>query len=66
LRRSRQIALLTPLPPTFHFKFRFRRVLLIIIINAFVLPQVDHPAVQLWRQTGLIDNYLAVLILTLA
>ncbi|WP_417310477.1 carbohydrate ABC transporter permease [Devosia sp.] len=49
----------------FHFlKFPFRRLLLIIIINAFVLPQqvVIIPLFQLWRDTGLIDNILAVLI----
>ncbi len=49
----------------FHFlKFPFRRVLLIIIINAFVLPQqvVIIPLFQLWRDLGLIDNPLSVLI----
>ncbi|MDF2984023.1 MAG: putative transrane transporter component, partial [Devosia sp.] len=49
----------------FHFlKFPFRRLLLIIIINAFVLPQqvVIIPLFQLWRELGLIDNFLAVLI----
>lgn len=49
----------------FHFlKFRSRRLLLIIIINAFVLPQqvVIIPLFQLWRSLGLIDNFLAVLI----
>lgn len=49
----------------FHFlKFRFRRILFILIINAFVLPQqvVIIPLFQLWRQLGLIDNFLAVLI----
>ncbi len=58
--------LLTPAAAyAFHFlKFRFRRLLLIIIINAFVLPQqvVVIPLFQLWRQLGLIDNFLAVLI----
>jgi ABC-type glycerol-3-phosphate transport system permease component len=58
--------LLTPAAAyAFHFlKFPFRRVLLIIIINAFVLPEqvVIIPLFQLWRQTGLIDNFLAVLI----
>jgi ABC-type glycerol-3-phosphate transport system permease component len=45
-------------------KFPFRRTLLIIIINAFVLPQqvVVIPLFTLWRQMGLIDNLLAVLI----
>ena len=47
--------LLTPAAAyAFHFlKFRFRRLLLIIIINAFVLPQqvVIIPLFQLWRQT---------------
>jgi len=49
----------------FHFlKFRGRRLLLILIINAFVLPQqvVIIPLFQLWRELGLIDSFLAVLI----
>lgn len=49
----------------FHFlKFRFRRVLLIIIINAFVLPNqlVVIPLFRLWRELGLIDNIWAVII----
>jgi ABC-type glycerol-3-phosphate transport system permease component len=49
----------------FHFlKFPGRRTLLIIIINAFVLPQqvVIIPLFSLWRQMGLIDNIAAVLI----
>jgi ABC-type glycerol-3-phosphate transport system permease component len=49
----------------FHFfKFPLRRSLLIIIINAFVLPQqvVVIPLFQLWRHWGLIDNSLSVLI----
>lgn len=49
----------------FHFlKFPFRRLLLILIINAFVLPQqvVIIPLFQLWRDLGLIDNIAAVLI----
>lgn len=58
--------LLTPAAAyAFHFlKFPFRRLLLIIIINAFVLPQqvVIIPLFQLWRDMGLIDNFLAVLI----
>jgi len=58
--------LLTPAAAyAFHFlKFPFRRLLLIIIINAFVLPQqvVVIPLFQLWRELGLIDNFLAVLI----
>lgn len=58
--------LLTPAAAyAFHFlKFPFRRVLLIIIINAFVLPQqvVIIPLFQLWRDLGLIDNILSVLI----
>ena len=48
--------LLTPAAAyAFHFlKFPFRRVLLIIIINAFVLPQqvVIIPLFQLWRDSG--------------
>jgi ABC-type glycerol-3-phosphate transport system permease component len=58
--------LLTPAAAyAFHFlKFPFRRTLLIIIINAFVLPQqvVIIPLFQLWRDLGLIDNFLSVLI----
>ena len=58
--------LLTPAAAyAFQFlKFPFRRTLLIIIINAFVLPQqvVVIPLFTLWRQMGLIDNLLAVLI----
>jgi len=58
--------LLTPAAAyAFQFlKFPFRRTLLIVIINAFVLPQqvVVIPLFTLWRQMGLIDNLLAVLI----
>jgi ABC-type glycerol-3-phosphate transport system permease component len=58
--------LLTPAAAyAFHFlKFPSRRILLIIIINAYVLPQqvVIIPLFRLWRETGLIDNPLAVLI----
>ena len=58
--------LLTPAAAyAFHFlTFPFRRTLLIIIINAFVLPQqaIIIPLFQLWRQTGLIDNILSVLV----
>lgn len=45
-------------------RFRFRRVLLILIINAFVLPQqlVVIPLFRLWRELGLIDNMWAVII----
>ncbi len=49
----------------FHFlKFRFRRVLLVIIINAFVLPQqvVIIPLFRLWRDLGLIDSFASVII----
>lgn len=49
----------------FHFlKFRYRRLLLILIINAFVLPNqiVVIPLFRLWRQLGLIDNIWAVII----
>lgn len=44
--------------------FPFRRTLLIIIINAFVLPQqvVVIPLFTLWRQMGLINNPVSVLI----
>jgi ABC-type glycerol-3-phosphate transport system permease component len=58
--------LLTPAAAyAFQFlKFPFRRTVLIIIINAFVLPQqvVVIPLFTLWRQMGLIDNVLSVLI----
>ncbi len=58
--------LLTPAAAyAFHFlKFPFRRVLLIIIINAFVLPQqvVVIPLFILWRDLKMIDNFAAVLI----
>ena len=58
--------LLTPAAAyAFQFlKFPFRRTLLIIIINAFVLPQqvVVIPLFTLWRQMGLIDNIASVLI----
>lgn len=49
----------------FHFlNFRFRRVLLVLIINAFVLPSqvVVIPLFLLWRKLGLIDNMWAVII----
>jgi ABC-type glycerol-3-phosphate transport system permease component len=58
--------LLTPAAAyAFQFlKFPFRRTLLIIIINAFVLPQqvVVIPLFTLWRQMGLINNLASVLI----
>ncbi len=49
----------------FHFlKFPFRRTLLVITINAFILPDqiVIFPLFNLWRQLDLIDNLLAVII----
>jgi ABC-type glycerol-3-phosphate transport system permease component len=56
--------LLTPAAAyAFHFlKFPLRRTLLIIIINAFVLPQqvVIIPLFILWRQFGLIDSLFAI------
>lgn len=44
--------------------FPFRRTLLIIIINAFVLPAqvVVIPLFTLWREMGLINNIISVLI----
>lgn len=58
--------LLTPAAAyAFHFlKFPMRRVLLVIIINAFVLPQqmVIIPLFQLWRDLGLIDSLASVVI----
>ncbi len=49
----------------FHYlRFPLRRLSLIIIINAFVLPQqvVIIPLFQLWREMGLIDNIASVVI----
>lgn len=58
--------LLTPAAAyAFHYlRFPLRRPLLILIINAFVLPQqvVIIPLFQLWRGLGLIDHFAAVLI----
>lgn len=58
--------LLTPAAAyAFHFlRFPFRRALLILIINAFVLPEqvVIIPLFSLWRDIGLIDNISSVLI----
>jgi ABC-type glycerol-3-phosphate transport system permease component len=58
--------LLTPAAAyAFHFlRFPLRRTILIIIVNTFVLPQqvVIIPLFQLWREWGVIDNILAVLI----
>jgi len=57
------------LTPAAAYAFQFlrfpgRRILLIIIINAFVLPPqvVIIPLFTLWRQMGLIDNIASVLI----
>jgi ABC-type glycerol-3-phosphate transport system permease component len=50
---------------TFHYmRFPMRRLWLIVIINAFVLPQqvVIIPLFQLWRDVGLLDNMWAVVI----
>ena len=49
----------------FHYlQFPLRRATLIIIINAFVLPQqvVIIPLFRLWREAGLLDNIAAVII----
>jgi ABC-type glycerol-3-phosphate transport system permease component len=49
----------------FHYlQFPLRRATLIIIINAFVLPQqvVIIPVFRLWREAGLLDNIAAVII----
>jgi ABC-type glycerol-3-phosphate transport system permease component len=58
--------LLTPAAAyAFHFlRFPLRRVMLVIIVNAFVLPPqvVILPLFQLWREWGLIDHIAAVLI----
>ncbi|KQV29289.1 transporter [Rhizobium sp. Root1203] len=58
--------LLTPAAAyAFQFlRFPFRRTILVIIVNAFVLPQqvIIIPLFQLWRSVGLIDNMISVLI----
>jgi ABC-type glycerol-3-phosphate transport system permease component len=58
--------LLTPAAAfAFHFlRFPMRRTLLVIIVNAFVLPQqvIIIPLFRLWRELGLVDNMLSVLI----
>ncbi|MGI9499822.1 MAG: carbohydrate ABC transporter permease [Geminicoccaceae bacterium] len=49
----------------FHYlKFPFRRALLLILVNAFVVPNqvVIIPLFKLWRELGLIDNYMSVVI----
>ena len=49
----------------FHYlRFPFRRALLLILVNAFVVPNqvVIIPLFKLWRELGLIDNYMAVVI----
>lgn len=59
--------LLTPAAAyAFHFlRFPARRLLLIVIINAFVLPQqvLIIPLFGLWRELGLLDNIISVLVL---
>ena len=59
--------LLTPAAAyAFHFlRFPARRLLLIVIINAFVLPQqvLIIPLFSLWRELGLLDNVISVLVL---
>lgn len=58
--------LLTPAAAyAFHFlKFPFRRLLLVIIINSFVLPQqvVIIPLFTFYRSVGLMDNLWSVII----
>ena len=58
--------LLTPAAAyAFHYlRFPLRRPLLILVINAFVLPQqvVVIPLFQLWKSLGMIDHFGAVLI----
>ncbi|MEO6015444.1 MAG: carbohydrate ABC transporter permease [Devosia sp.] len=49
----------------FHYlKFPLRRTLLIVVINAFVLPAqiIVIPLFLLWRDVGLLDNVWAVII----
>ncbi len=65
MRHSPRCSLTPAAAYAFHFlSFPFRRTLLVIIVNAFVLPQqaVVIPLFQLWRETGLIDNIAAVLV----
>ncbi|EKJ94787.1 ABC transporter permease [Bradyrhizobium lupini HPC(L)] len=57
------------LAPAAAFAFQFlkfpgRRVLLLIVVNSFVLPQqvVIIPLFALWKELGMIDNLLAVVI----
>jgi ABC-type glycerol-3-phosphate transport system permease component len=58
--------LLTPAAAyAFHFlRFPLRRTMLVIIVGTFVLPQqvVIIPLFRVWREWGLIDNILSVLI----
>jgi ABC-type glycerol-3-phosphate transport system permease component len=58
--------LLTPAAAyAFHFlHFPLRRTILVIILDSFVLPQqvVIIPLFRLWKDWGLIDNILSVLI----
>ena len=51
-------------PAAAYTRFPMRRIWLIVIINAFVLPQqvVIIPLFQLWRDVGLLDNMTAVVI----
>lgn len=49
----------------FHYlRFPLRRATLILVINAFVLPQqvVIIPLFRLWREMGMLDNISAVII----
>lgn len=49
----------------FHFlRFPGRRWLLVVLVNAFVLPQqiIIIPLFQLWRDLGMIDNIWAVIL----
>lgn len=44
--------------------FPFKRILLLLLVNSFVIPTqvVIIPLFKLWREMGLIDSYLSVII----
>lgn len=49
----------------FHYlRFPFSRILLLILVNAFVVPTqvVIIPLFKLWRELGLIDSYISVVV----
>lgn len=61
------VLLTPPAAYALHFlRFRFRFFILVLIVNAFVLPQqvVVLPLFKLWRDWGLIDSMWSVIIPT--